>query len=249
MMKGKTAFITGGNAGIGRATAVAFAKEGCNVAIFGRREEENEKVRVALTDMGIQCLAFQGDVTLKEDVAKAIKETVKIFGALHFGFNNAGVEQAPTPLLEQSEDDYQRVMDVNVKGVWLCMQQEAPVIQEAGGGCIVNTSSIAGHIGRAQVPLYIAAKHAVLGLTKSVALEYAQTGVRVNAVCPGAVKTDLYDRFTGKNPDMESAIEAMHPMGRTGTPEEVASAVIYLCRDATWTTGQSLIMDGGFTTP
>ena len=129
------------------------------------------------------------------------------------------------------------------------MQEEIPLIQKSGGGCVVNTSSVAGHIGMAQIPLYIAAKHAVIGLTKSVALEYATAGVRVNAVCPGAVKTDLYERFTGKNKEMEEAIEAMHPMGRSGQPDEVASAVLYLCRDATWTTGQSIIMDGGFTTP
>lgn len=196
---------------------------------------------------GARCLAFRGDVTSKDYISRAIQATVETFGALHYAFNNAGIEQVPTPLPDQSDADYQCIMDINVKGVWLCMQQEVGYIQQAGGGCIVNTSSVAGHIGMAQIPLYIASKHAMIGLTKSVALEYAQLDVRVNAICPGAVKTDLYDRFTGKNPDMESAIEAMHTMGRSGTPEEVASAVVYLCKDATWTTGQSIIMDGGFT--
>ena len=134
-------------------------------------------------------------------------------------------------------------------GVWLAMREEIPVIQRSGGGCIVNTSSVGGVIGMAQIPLYIAAKHAVLGLTKSVALEFARSGVRVNAVCPGAVRTGLFDRFTQNDPERVNAIEGMHPMGRSGSPDEVASAVLYLCRDATWTTGQGLVMDGGFTVP
>jgi len=248
-MKDKVAFISGGNSGIGLATALAFAREGSSVAIFSRRKAENKEAQYRVEAEGVRCLTFQGDVTRESDVVRAISETAETLGGLHFAFNNAGVEQVPTPLQEQSDEDYQRVMDINVKGVWLCMKYEAPLIQKSGGGCIVNTSSVAGHIGMAQFPLYIAAKHAVLGLTKSVALEYARQHVRVNAVCPGVVKTDLYDRVIGKNADMEAAIEAMHPMGRIGTPEEVASAVIYLCRDATWTTGQSLIMDGGFTIP
>ena len=127
------------------------------------------------------------------------------------------------------------------------MREEIPVIQRSGGGCIVNTSSILGLVGFARFPLYVASKHAVIGLTKAVALEYAKEGVRVNAVCPGAVRTDLYERAIGRNAEMQKAVEAMHPMGRSGTPEEVASAVLYLCRDATWTTGQIITMDGGFT--
>jgi NAD(P)-dependent dehydrogenase (short-subunit alcohol dehydrogenase family) len=248
-MNGKVVFVTGGNAGIGLATALAFAKEGVHVAILGRREDENAKARHLVEAEGVRCLAFAGDVTRAQDVAAAVSRTADTLGGLNFAFNNAGVEQVPTPLPEQTEQDYGRVMDVNVRGVWLCMQHEAPLIHAAGGGCIVNTSSVAGLIGMSGIPLYVAAKHAVIGLTKAVALEYAQLGVRVNAVCPGAVKTDLYERFTGKNPEMETAIEGMHPMGRSGTPEEVASAVVYLCRDATWTTGQALVMDGGFTTP
>ena len=243
----QTIFITGGNAGIGKATALTFAKAGYNVAIMGRRPEENEKVKLEVESAGAKCLAFSGDVTSREDIEKAISGTVETFGGLHCAFNNAGVEQVPTPLPEQTDNDYQKIIDVNVKGVWMCMQIQIPEMIKSGGGSIVNTSSVAGHIGMAQIPLYIAAKHAVIGLTKSVALEYAQQGVRINSVCPGAVVTDLYDRFTGKNPAMEQAIENMHPMGRSGQPEEVASAVLYLCKDASWTTGQSVIMDGGFT--
>jgi len=243
----KTVFITGGNAGIGRATALLFAKEGFNVAVMGRRESENERVRQEVQSAGARCITFSGDVSVREDVARAVSGTVDEFGGLHHAFNNAGVEQIPTPLVEQSDNDYKKIMDVNVKGVWMCMQCQIPELLKSGGGSIVNTSSVAGHIGMAQIPLYIASKHAVNGLTKAIALEYAQQNIRVNSVCPGAVVTDLYDRFTGKNPEMEQAIENMHPMGRSGQPEEIAKAVLYLCRDASWMTGQSLLLDGGFT--
>ena len=248
-MKDKTLFITGGNAGIGLATAELFARHGANVAIAGRRSEENARAVAKLEAHGGKALSFTGDVTDENFLRQALKGTAEAFEGLHFAFNNAGVEQIPTALPEQTIEDFRRIIDVNVMGVWMAMREEIPLILRSGGGCVVNTSSVAGHIGFAQIPIYIAAKHAVIGLTKAVALEYAKEGVRVNAVCPGAVKTELYERFTGKNPEMEVAIESMHPMGRSGTPHEVASAVLYLCRDATWTTGQSLIMDGGFTTP
>ena len=166
-----------------------------------------------------------------------------------FRSNNAGVEQLPGPYGQATVADYHKVMDVNVMGVWLAMREEIPVIQNSGGGCIVNTSSVAGLIGMATVPIYVAAKHAVIGLTKSAAMEFAKSGVRINAVCPGAVQTDMYDRFTGKNADMEKYMASLHPMGRTGTTDEIASGVFWLCTEATWTTGQSLVLDGGLTVP
>lgn len=248
-MKDKTILITGGNAGIGLATALLFARQGTNVAILSRRADQNRAARTQIEAAGARCLDFAGDVTDETFFRAAVAKTAETFGGLHFAFNNAGVEQVPTPLPEQTVADYRKVIDVNVMGVWLAMREELPVIERSGGGCVVNTSSVAGVIGMAGVPLYIASKHAVIGLTKSVALEYAQRGVRVNAVCPGAVHTDLYRRFTGDNPEMNRAVEALHPMGRSGSPDEVASAVLYLCRDATWTTGQSIIMDGGLTVP
>jgi NAD(P)-dependent dehydrogenase (short-subunit alcohol dehydrogenase family) len=248
-MTNKTILITGGNAGLGLATARLFSKQGANVAIVGRRAEQNRAARKLIEAEGGKCLDFAGDVTDEKFIRATVAKTAEAFGGLHYAFNNAGVEQVPGPLSEQTVADYRRIMDVNVMGVWLCMREEVPAVKRSGGGCIVNTASVGGLIGMAGVPLYVAAKHAVLGLTKCVALEYAKEGVRVNAVCPGAVHTDLYDRFTGKNPEMEKAIEGMHPMGRSGSPEEVASAVLYLCRDATWTTGQGLVMDGGFTVP
>lgn len=248
-MINKTILITGGNAGLGLATALLFARNGANVAILSRRAEQNRAARKQIEAAGAQCLDFSGDVTDEAFVRAAVCKTADTFGGLHYAFNNAGVEQVPAPLSKQTLDDYRRIIDVNVMGVWLAMREEIPLIQQSGGGCIVNTSSAGGLVGMAQIPLYIAAKHAVVGLTKSVALEFAKDGVRVNAVCPGSVRTDLFHRFTGKNPEMEQAMESMHPMGRVWMPEEVASAVLYLCRDATWTTGQSLAMDGGFTVP
>lgn len=249
MASERVVFITGGNAGIGLATAVAFAKRGVDVAIMGRRDEANHEAKSRIDAEGARCITFAGDVRNEGDIASAIDATVGAFGRLDYAFNNAGVEQVPTPLPDQTDEDYRRIIDVNVGGVWCCLKHEVPAMLESGGGAIVNTSSVAGRIGMGQVPLYVAAKHAVLGLTKAVALEYATQNVRINAICPGAVKTDLYDRFTGEDPEMEKAIEGMHPMGRSGAPEEVASAVVWLCEEATWTTGQAITMDGGFTVP
>ncbi|GMW02870.1 MAG: short-chain alcohol dehydrogenase-like protein [Candidatus Hydrogenedentota bacterium] len=248
-MQKQTIFITGGNAGIGLGTALRFAREGMNVAIAGRRADVNAQARRQIEEAGAACLDFAGDVTDEAFMRNAVATTAESFGGLHYAFNNAGVEQVSTPLPDQTVDDYRRIMDVNVMGVWLAMREEIPFILKSGGGCVVNTSSVAGVIGVARVPVYIASKHAVIGLTKSVALEYAKKGVRVNAVCPGSVYTDLYDRFTGGDPERMKAIEGMIPMKRAGTPDEVASAVYWLCTEATWTTGQALVMDGGFTVP
>jgi NAD(P)-dependent dehydrogenase (short-subunit alcohol dehydrogenase family) len=248
-MNNKTIFITGGNAGIGLATALLFANEGANVAILSRRREENAAAREKIEKLGVKALDFAGDVTDEATIRNALAKTAETFGGLHFAFNNAGVEQVPTPLVEQTLEDYRRIIDVNVMGVWLCLKHELPLIEKSGGGCAVNNSSVAGLVGMAQIELYIASKHAVLGLTKSAALEYAKSGVRVNAVCPGAVHTEMYERFVSKDPDLVQTLENMHPMGRSGTPEEIASAVLWLCRDATFTTGQALALDGGFTVP
>ena len=246
-MSQRVAFVTGGNAGIGLAAAIKFAEHGCQVSVFSRREKSNAKAKAAVEAHGVRCVTFAGDVTNESDVVAAIQQTRDEFGRLDYAFNNAGVEQVPTPLAEQTDEDYRRIIDINVKGVWLCMKHEIPHMLESGGGSIVNTGSVSSLVGMAAIPLYVASKHAVLGLTRAVALEYATQHVRVNAVCPAAVKTALYDRFTGNDPEMEQAIEGMHPMGRSGTPEEIASAVYWLCAEATWTTGQAITVDGGFT--
>jgi NAD(P)-dependent dehydrogenase (short-subunit alcohol dehydrogenase family) len=162
-------------------------------------------------------------------------------------FNNAGVEQDPTPLAEQTEATYDRIMDVNVKGVWLSLKHEIPALLKSGGGAIVNTSSVLGLVGGVMVQIYTASKHAVEGLTKSLALEYAKQGIRVNAVSPGPIQTEMFDRFSNANPEAIDQLIAGLPMGRMGTPEEVANAVLWLCSDASsFVTGQSIAVDGGF---
>ena len=169
------------------------------------------------------------------------------FGRLDFAFNNAGVEQLLTPLPEQTEETYDQIMDINVKGVWLSLKHEIPAMLKTGGGAIVNNSSIAGLIGAATVPIYVASKHAVNGLTKSVALEYAKQNVRVNAVAPGSIETRMFRDFAAA-PEVRQALEGAHPMGRIGQPEEIAGTVVWLCSDsASFVTGQTLPIDGGYT--
>lgn len=214
---------------------------------MGRRAEKNEHARVEIESQGGKCICLTGDVSKEDDVKNAVAETFAVFGGLHYAFNNAGVEQVPTPLTDQTEAEYYAVFDVNVKGVWLCMQHEIPYMIKSGGGCIVNNSSASGHTGLLMLPLYSATKHALLGLTKSVALEYANQNIRVNAVCPGPIAPPAYEQFMGRDPAMKAAVEKSYPMGRVGSPDEVATAVLYLCRDATFTTGASLLIDGGRT--
>jgi NAD(P)-dependent dehydrogenase (short-subunit alcohol dehydrogenase family) len=244
---GKVALITGGNAGIGRAAAIEFAKQGAKVVVSGRREKEGHEVVAEIKASGGEAIFVKTDVSKESDVKAMIEQTVATFGRLDFAFNNAGVEQLLTPLPDQSEESYDQIMDINVKGVWLSLKHEIPAMLRTGGGAIVNNSSVAGLIGAATVPIYVASKHAVNGLTKSVALEYAKQNVRVNAVAPGAIETRMYRDFA-KAPEVRQAMEAAHPMGRIGQPEEIASTVIWLCSDgASFITGQIFPVDGGYT--
>ncbi|MBT4494988.1 MAG: glucose 1-dehydrogenase [Gammaproteobacteria bacterium] len=246
-MKDKTLFVTGGNDGIGLATAELFAAQGANIAIFSRREDKNKIAVDKITAAGGTAISFAGDVTDEHAVKRAVNETAEHFGGLHYGFNNAGVDQNYTPLVDQTVEDFHRIIDINVLGVWLCMREQAPIIEASGGGCIVNNSSGAGHVGVRKVALYAASKHAVNGMTKSVALDYAQRGVRVNVVSPGGVKTAMMDDMKqGDKASLERTL-SRHPMGRLGEADEVARAVLYLCRDATFTTGHCLLVDGGYT--
>lgn len=247
MIKGKTIFITGGNSGIGLDTALLFAEHGANVAIVGRNPGKNKAAVEKISNSGAACLSFAGDVSDEAFIDHALNATVKEFGGLNFAFNNAGTNQPPIPLHEQTNDDYNFIMDVNVKGTWLCMRKQVPHMLASGGGCIVNNASVTGHIAVPMYPLYTASKHAVVGLTKAVALEYAQQGIRVNCVSPGAVMTELWEEVMAGG--MEKQIMAAHPMGRAGHSREISSGVLYLCRDATWTTGQCLRIDGGYTVP
>ena len=243
---GKVAIVTGGSSGIGRATAIAFAREGAKVVVASRREAEGQETVQRAKEAGSDGYFVKTDVAKQADVSAMVDKTMQVYDRLDYAFNNAGVEQIPTPLAEQTEEDFDRIININVKGVWLCMQHQIPQMLKNGGGAIVNMSSIAGIIGRSGFPIYAASKHAVLGLTKSVALEYVKEGIRINAVCPAGIETDLFDRIAD-NPQQRERIAAMHPIGRVGKPEEIANAVVWLCSDkASFVTGHSLTLDGGY---
>jgi NAD(P)-dependent dehydrogenase (short-subunit alcohol dehydrogenase family) len=241
---GKVAIVTGGSSGIGRATAIAFAREGAKVVVASRREAEGQETLQRVKEAGSDGYFVKTDVAKQADVSAMVEKTMQVYGRLDYAFNNAGVEQIPTPLLEQTEEDFDRIINITVKGVWLCMQHQIRQMLKNGGGAIVNMSSIAGLIGAATLPIYVASKHAVVGLTKSVALEYAKSGIRVNAVCPGVVQTPLVERF---DKQVQEQMIQLHPIGRAGKPEEIAEAVVWLCSDkASFVTGGAIALDGGY---
>ncbi len=241
----KVAIVTGGSFGIGRATAIMFAKRGAKVAVVDWIEDP-ETVN-AIKAAGGEAIFIKCDVSKESEVRQMVEQTVNTFGRLDYAFNNAGIEGASAPTHEVTEENFDKVIGVNVKGVWLCMKYQIPHILHHGKGAIVNCSSIAGVIGFPGIPIYTASKHAVIGLTKTAALEYAQSGIRVNAVCPGAIQTAMIDRFMEKNKVSKDSMVAGEPMGRFGEPEEIAEAAIWLCSDASsFTTGHAMVVDGGW---
>ena len=242
----KVALVTGGTSGIGKATAIAFAQAGAKVVLTGRRKKEGQDVADEIERAGGVGTFFQADFSKEAEVAGAVNFVVTTHGRLDVAFNNAGVE-ALGPLSEITEEKYRALFDLNVWGVLSAMKHEVAAMLKTGGGAIVNTTSTFGHVGAAQVTLYVGSKHAVEGITKCVALEFARQNVRVNTVSPAAIATDMVDRFVGKEGAARDGMVAMHPVGRLGQPEEVAAAVLYLCSDAAkFTTGTSLKVDGGW---
>ncbi|MFC9336306.1 SDR family oxidoreductase [Arthrobacter sp. NPDC057009] len=245
---GKVAFITGSGSGIGRATAIAFAAEGANVVLADIDTSGNEETARLLAQYGGQVLTVKCDVTSSQEVQAAIEQTVQEFGRLDIAFNNAGIEQPPAALIDISEDEWSRVLDIDLRSAFLCMKYQIPAMLKTGGGSIVNTSSGAGVVGIRGQAAYVAAKHGLIGLTKSAALDYAAQGIRVNAICPGIIETPMMDRFSGGTPEGRERVIGQEPVGRMGSPEEIASAVLWLSSDlGSFATGHAMVIDGGQT--
>src|SRR5256884_6262661 len=241
---GKVALVTGGTSGIGKTTAIEFARAVQKLLLTAHGEKEGEQVVAEIKNLGGDAGFVRADVARDADVKGMVDFTVDKFGRLDIAFNNAGVEWMG-PLDQATEAEYRRVFDINVWGVLNSMRHEIPAMLKNGGGAIVNNSSVAGHVGLGEVSIYIASKHAVEGLTKSVALEFARRNIRINSVAPGVIATDMFDRFA--EGAMRDQITSMIPVGRMGVTEEIAAAVLYLCSDdAKFTTGTSLVVDGGW---
>ena len=248
MASQKVAIITGGSSGIGRATAIALAKEGIRVVIAARRAKESEETLKLVKEAGSDGIFVKTDVTREHEVEQLVELAVGKYGRLDYAFNNAGMgeDSASTSFVDQTSSYFDNIMNINVKGVWLSMKYEIQQMLKNGGGSIVNTSSGLGVIGMPKMSVYTASKHAVLGLTKSAALEYAKSRIRINAVAPGAIQTEMYEQLVGDNRQLRETLNVMHPIGRIGRPEEIANAVVWLLSDkASFVTGHTLLVDGG----
>ena len=245
----KVALVTGAASGLGLATAKAFAEAGASVVLSDCSEKEVLAAAKQLADKGHKTLAVRCDVSDDAQVEAMVKKTMAAFGRLDAAYNNAGIQNVLAETAESPRDDYDRVMGVNLRGVWSCMKFELQVMREQGSGAIVNCSSLGGLIGGNQRGTYHAAKHGVIGFTKSAALEYATRGIRVNDVCPGMIQTPMSDKMIaeGQGPELDKMLQTLVPMKRLGRPEEIADAVLWLCSDkASYVTGQSVSVDGGY---
>lgn len=245
---GKVAFITGGGTGIGRAAALAFAREGASVAVVGRTLEELEETVQLIEQDGGRAVAVTCDVAKSDEVRAAVERAVDEFGRLDIGFNNAGIEQPTAPLVDITEEEWDRLHAVNLRGVYLCMKHQIPQMLRQGGGVIVNTGSGASVMGIAGQAAYCAAKFGLIGLTKAAALDYAPSNIRVNAICPGYVDTPMMERFTGGTAEGRRNVIDNVTAGRPASPEEIAETVLWMCSDAAaYLVGHAMVIDGGQT--
>ena len=239
--------MTGASSGIGRATAVEFGRQGARVVIASRRIDRSEETLRLVREAGGDGLVVRTDVANEADLRSLVEITLKTYGRLDYAINNAGIEQIPQPIEAQTAAVFDQIMDINVKGVWLCLKYEIPAMLR-NGGAIVNISSIRGVSGFPGAAIYAASKHAVIGLTKSFALEYASSGIRINCVAPAGVETDMFRRGVSRKEGLRESATAAHPMGRIAEPEEIASVIIWLCSaGSAYVTGHTLLADGGYT--
>ncbi len=246
-MDGNVALVTGGSNGIGRATCIAFAQHGASVVVSDVDEKGGNETKARIEAAGGQAIFVACDVANPDEVKHLIDKTVSAYGRLDYAFNNAGIEGDMAVTADCSENNWDRVIGINLKGVWLCMKHEIPQMLQQGSGSIVNCSSVAGLAGFRQLPAYAASKHGLIGLTKTAALEYGVKGIRVNAVCPGVIQTPMIDRVTKNDPDTLEQFKALEPIGRLGKPEEIAESVVWLCTDkGSFVTGVAFPVDGGF---
>lgn len=244
-LEGKVAIVTGGGSGIGQSTALAYAREGVKVIVSDVDEQGgNETVRL-IEAQGGEARFVRADVSKPAEVEQLVRATVEAFGALHFACNNAGIGGPAAPTGEYPIDGWEQVIAINLSGVFYCMRYQIPEMLKAGGGVIVNMASILGTVGYAQSPAYVAAKHGVVGLTKTAALEYSSQGIRVSAVCPAFIRTPLIEENLAQ--DVRDYLVTQHPVGRLGEPEEVAELVVWLCSDAaSFIMGSPILVDGGY---
>ncbi len=245
-VEGKVALVTGGGYGIGRATSLAMAREGAKVVVADIVVEGGEETVKMIKDTGGDATFVKVDVSKATDVEALINKVVETYGRIDCAFNNAGIEGPVCSTTEYTEEDFDRVVAIDLKGVWLCMKYEIPHMLKQSGGTIVNTASVAGLVGFQGISAYVASKHGVNGLTKTAALEYAKAGIRVNSVCPGVIDTPMVKRAFEKSPEMAEGAASVEPVGRLGQPEEIAEAVVWLCSDAaSFVTGVPMAVDGG----
>lgn len=247
MKKDRVVLVTGAGSGIGRATALSFSREGAKVVVADIVAKGGEETLSMIKKTAGDAIFVKADVSKAAEVEALISKAVQTYGRLDCACNAAGLVGEPVSTIDCTEGNWDRVISVNLKGVWLCMKYEIPQMLKQGGGAIVNISSMEGLVGTPMHPVYTASKHGVLGLTKSAAMEYAKSGIRVNAVCPGATRTPMADEVIAGNPSIAEMVIALHPLGRMAEPEEIAAAVIWLCSDAaSFVTGHPLVVDGGY---